>query len=265
MRRSKPFIDSNLEDTMTKRTASSIIPAVSATEVKLAHVREEVSLTTRPVLAQITALIVTDDKTYTEADAMRSRIRLALKSIDLHMSSILDPINEARTAALKLKHELADPLTEADNGLVSQMRQYKLAEARQIAAEQAERDRKARELAAEAYRKQQAAESAKTKQMQARLQNQAAELERKAEEVQAALAPIPVQVASSITRKVLVWRVSNMMDLVKSVAAGDVPLDVLQVNSTAMLNYFRMDNANKDAIRTWPGITVEDDVQIVRR
>ena len=77
---------------------------------------------------------------------------------------------------------------------------------------------------------------------------------------------VPVKAAGSGTRTVKVWEVEDWKKLLGAILAGDIPEDVIEINTVTMNDYFKGDTTpNKDAIRTWPGIKVSDSIQIVSK
>lgn len=224
--------------------------------------REEVQTITSPILARTTQLQVTNAASYAVADGLLARLREARKTIEIKLSSILDPINEARKAALELKHSLDDPLETAETSLRAQMKTYKLSEHRQaLEAERKAREESAR-LSREAEEKRQKELAAKSAPMRARLANQRIELEQKAAEVASVPIPTPVKVANSSTRTVKCWRVTDFSALVKAAAdpASQVPEDALALNTVAINAYFR---DHQEEVGKWPGVELYDDIRIV--
>lgn len=226
--------------------------------------RQEVQTLTSPLLARIATLQVTDAPSYAIADSLLARIREARKTVEAKLSGIIDPINEARKAALELKHSLDDPLQDAEATVRAQMREFKMEEHRKtleierVAREEADRLRKAAE------EKQRKAEQARTQALRNRLEAQGAELELKAAEAEVVPIQAPVRAANSGVRVTKKWRVKDFGELLRAAANpdSDVPEDVLVVDTILVNRYFK---EHPEVVASWPGIEIYDDIGIVGR
>lgn len=226
--------------------------------------RQEALTVSAPVRARVQSLQVTDEGSYAVADDLLSKIRHASKAVETRMDKILDPINESRREALKLKHELMDPLELLEQSVRGKMKDFRMEEQRQIRMKEDERRAETARLQSEIDEKQRKEDAAKSKILRERLAAQRQELEDAVIRTRTAAPSAPIEAANSGTRTIKRWRVTDIVALYS--AAGDpnsiVPGDIFQVNDQAINRYFNEDSA---AVSIWPGIEVYDDIQIVSR
>lgn len=64
----------------------------------------------------------------------------------------------------------------------------------------------------------------------------------------------------SHAKRPMVWEITDMAELIKAVAAGDIPADVLEVNHKVINRYFKSD---QEGVKEWPGVRVYEDIRIV--
>jgi hypothetical protein len=223
----------------------------------------------------VKALEVTDEASYLEADEVLGRIRAARTKWRLRMSDILDPLKEAVQAAKRamtgadgLYQEVDTPMAQMEVAVKGAMREYKIEEARRLQAVEEERQAKAAKALAEAKAKQEAAAKAKTVQMKAKLQEQAAQAERTAVAVAAPpLTAGPVKGAASTVRRVQKAVVQDTQAFIQAVASGRVPpvhdgAVFVIINHAAINKVFK---SNPELVASWPGVVVEEDVIIAGR
>lgn len=244
-----------------KKEVVTTTKALPPRYVSIQELQREIQPLIVPVLARVKALVISGARSYALADEILTKLRYARSIIKEKMDSILDPINAARSAALKIRHDLDDPLADAEDTLRTGMKTFKLGEARKVADEQARRDREAAELRRLAGERERQAQNAKTRLMAARLAAQSQDLEEKAEEVEAAPIPAPVQVRNSGTRTIPKWRIISTGDFIQHVAGGWAPDECLTVDKAVMDRLFKTRPDFKD----WPGVECYDDIQIVGR
>ena len=240
---------------------------MSTTTVELAKARQEILVSTKPILAQVETLTVTDAPSYALADALLAKIRSARKVWTDRVGKILDPLNAALKEARGLRNEIDNPLETAENHLRVAMQQFKIAEAAQAERERRVREAEEAKIQLQLKLKQAQAEAARTAPMRAKLEAQAAQLEVKQAEVAAAPIATPVQVSNSATRTIRKVRVVDIGALIKGIAfagslPGGIPSDVLMVNTVFLNEYYR---THKGEVEHWPGVETYDDIQIVGR
>lgn len=221
---------------------------------------EAVKLST-PLIQQIPALVKTPEQ-YQDASLIRAKLMDTQKVITERLDKIIKPSYQALQSLYDLKNELINPVKEATARLTESMRQFKLAEAREIQEKEEARRREEDRLRREAEAKTKAAESAKTPQMQGRMQAQAQQAAAKAQEVAERPVEAPVRAVGSTTRKVRRVEVVDFMALVKGVAAGNVPEDVLVADMSKLGDYLKLD---AKAVEDMPGIRIVEDLRVVGR
>jgi hypothetical protein len=233
----------------------------------LTKARQEIILSTKPVLALVQSLEIKDAASYTQADNLLTKIRGARKLWKDKTSKFLDPLKAALknvkdsiSEANSFIGEVDGPLEVGEDQLREGMRQYKMEEVRQ----EQERKRKQQEetdrLNREAEEKRRKAEAAKTPQMAARLANQAARLETEAVKVETAPVAAPVQVSGSGTRTTRKIRVVNLKHFLVGVCEGQIPEEFVKVDAPLLNLYHK---ARLAEVEAWPGCEGYDDVTIV--
>jgi hypothetical protein len=249
---------------MIKSTAG---PATETGPVKpnleLVKTKTEIQKMALPIVAQAKFLQVVDNNSFMLADTLRSQIKKAQKTIKDRLAVIIRPAYETLQALYTFQKELIDPLEEADVMITSRMKTYKTEESRRISEENRVFIEKQEALAREREEAERRLAEAKNKHVAAHAIKQMQKVEEKME----AVAPVtaPVAAISSGTRTVKKWRVTNLKELLKAIVSGEIPEDIIQINESAFNAYFRADDADKTAIKGWPGIKVYDDVLIVSK
>jgi hypothetical protein len=221
---------------------------------QLEQTKKQALTTSKPLLQQALGVIITDSNTYQQADTLRSSIKKARKQFWDRVQELINPAKETYDRLLGFRHELCDPLDEADQAITSKMKSYQLEEAEKVRKARVEQERIERE--AEAKRK--AAEEARTPAMQIRLEKQAEVLTEKA----AAREYVPVRGEASGTRTVEKWRVTDLKALLRGIVAGDVPEDVIEIRPAIINTYIRH---GKEEVKQWDGIEFYQDVEIVSK
>lgn len=205
---------------------------------------------------------ITTPEAYVQASLVRAQVQQLKKTWTDKLQKIINPAYEALQGLYSLKKDILGPMEKAEVGLTSAMRDFKLSEARQIQEAEERKRQEEERLRVEVERKEIAAERAATPQMRGRIEAQVEKVKEKLAQTEAQETITEVRAVGSTTRKVKKWRCVNITLLAKAVAKGEVPDDVLSVNSVRMNEYFR--SSPKD-VGMIPGIEVYDDVIIVGR
>ena len=229
------------------------------TKKQLAAELEAINQQMTPIVRQTTTLEVTDAQSYALADALLAKITAARKVAKERMGKIINPLKEALKEAQDLLKEVTHPLDTAEESLRDGMGEFKRLERAKEREEQEKREAEAAKLRAEAVRKQQAELKARTQAMRDRLAQQRAELETQADLTEAAPVAPKVQVAHSNTRIVKNAVVENWTMFLMAVVAGKIPLDTVSFD---LRGHYR---ADPEGVEKWPGVKIEEDVQIVQR
>lgn len=236
------------------------------TPAQLVKTRREISLISSPALNMAGLLKVTDAVSYSTADDLLRSIRTARKTIELKLNPIIDPIRSGLDLLYTLRREMDGPLEDAEKQVKFKMRTWQLAEARKQAEEAAAQRLEAEKLRAEALAKQQKAEKTKNKLIAERISDEAAFLAEAADMTDAAAERTaeakPTQAPSSSVRAVKKVTVTSLTMLLKGIADGIVPEDVVVIDHARLNKYWRED---PETVRTWLGIEVIDDIVIAGR
>lgn len=229
---------------------------------ELALARREAAAATQVILPKIDALIVDSAIKFAQADSYLSSVRALRKKFKGLVDDILKPLNVARNAALALGHELDDPLEIAEDKIRLGMQEFKRKELAAQRAEEQRQQEEAQRLRLEASRKEAAEVKARTEKMREKLAAQRIELETQAAVVEATPIAPTVQVKNSGTRVTKKPVVKDMLQLLKGIVAGGVPLEMVTVSVVDLRAYYRQ---MPDEVAKWPGVDIIEDVQIVGR
>lgn len=229
---------------------------------EIAGLQKEIATITGPFIPRIKVLKIVDVDSLAQADGFLTRIHEARKLIESKIKKVLDPLNEARNELLGLKREMDNPLAQLEEQLRDGMKQYRLEEARKAREEEEARRKEAERIEREARQKALAAEAAKSQSMKTRLTNQAQELEAKAVEVVSAPVSSPTVLMGSGTRTVRKVSITDRKALLKSILSGEVPDDIITFDMGVLERYRRMD---EETVKSWKGISIVEDIEIVRR
>lgn len=228
------------------------------------------------VVAQVTTLAtevaelsITTDALYEYADGLLGRARNAVKVWEPIWDRIQEKVIKPQRAALEelysLNRDIEGPALKLQTAIKAKMRDYKLAEARRLQAEQDARDREAARLIAEAQEKEKALEAAKTPAMRERLRTALEGLNTKAEEVLMETSTAPVMGISSGTRVIKKARVGNWEEFATFLLddSGDVLTrdTFLRAIDELIQSRYRVDKT----VAHIPGIELYDDIGIVGR
>lgn len=238
--------------TTNKPEIHNIPPAISVARVEAQRISTP--------LIEKAAMIVTCGVEYQDASLLRANLQNAQKAIEERLDKIIRPSYEALQSLYELKRELTKPIVDATGQLTGQMRQFKLLEARKIQEEETARKLAEQALIREAEEKMRAAERAKTPQMQSRMKTQATTLATRAQEVALTPTEAPVKAVGSTVRKYKRVEITDFAKLIKGVASGDVPEDVLEVNMGRLGEYLKLD---EKAVADMPGVAIIEDIRIV--
>lgn len=235
----------------------------------ITETKKEVAALAAPVLHMLGSLKIVDADSYGKADTILSRIREARKGVTAKLAPILSPIEkafkeikEARDAIKDLHSELDKPLEVAEGQVKSLMRSYKIEEQRLIEEFEEEKRMEAEKAESRLREALEKENNAKTAAMRVRLAQKRIEAEAAVEVIEEVAIAAPVKAASSSTRTIPKWKVTDIKALLKAVVAGQIPEDMLLVNITVGNSYLKV---AREEMEKWPGIEVFNDVQIVGR
>jgi hypothetical protein len=234
----------------------SLLPKTQVDEAK-----QQTAIAVMPLVKNINEIQIKSALDYVNASVLLSNIAAVRSNIKERMAKILDPIGAAWDSATKLKKELDAPAEQAELSLRNKMRLYKLEEQQRIQAAAAEQARVAAEIERRAEEARIKEENAKTEQMRARLAAKRQQLEQEAAVAIATPAPAPVRTGFASDRPVR-RLVMDHDAIIKGVIEGKIPPSAISVNEVAIRTMWR---GVPDIVEAWPGIKVEDDIQIVRR
>lgn len=218
---------------------------------------------------EVAELSITTDALYEYADGLLGRARNAVKVWEPIWDRIQEKVIKPQRAALEelysLNRDIEGPALKLQTAIKAKMRDYKLAEARRLQAEQDARDREAARLIAEAQEKEKALEAAKTPAMRERLRTALEGLNTKAEEVLMETSTAPVMGISSGTRVIKKARVGNWEEFATFLLddSGDVLTrdTFLRAIDELIQSRYRVDKT----VAHIPGIELYDDIGIVGR
>jgi hypothetical protein len=245
-----------------------------------------------PLQRPVDALTITNQADYILADNLLSRIRTARKLWATKLDPVRGPIDKAMKelklaldGIKNLDREVDGPLEALEGRVKARMKEFKIAEARQIEEAQRKQDAEAERLRQEAAKKAQQATTAKTPALKARLEQARVDLEAQALLTENSVST-PVQAASSSTRKVQKVTITDPVAFLGALKAyearagiyefGHPPLSIL-THKTSRTGQMSEEDSALDVMRaevskifsvqpgivqSWPGVTVVDDVII---
>ena len=241
------------------------IPAVATKAILAARVT---ALTiTQEILDLAKDLAVETESQYHSADDILHKIKVAQKRLDQPFEDVIRPVRQGLDGVYAIRREVENPLLDLEKTVKEKMRAFKLAEAERIRKEEAERarllrieqSRVAEEQLAEQARR--IVEAAKANDFQKALEI----LEEEKPEVAvifAAPVQAPVRAASSSSRTIKRWRVTDLDLVIEATRLDMAPTNILQINATKVQEMFKLNPASIDEI---PGMETYDDIQIAGR
>lgn len=235
--------------------------------VNLSKQRQEGLELSQPLIHQVETLTVDTPEAYLEADSLLLRIRQGRKTWGAIWTQIQEkvvkPLRESLDGTYSINRDIDGPMEQAEKTLKNKMLAFKQEEARQLRAAEEEREREARRLQAEIDKANQAAEAAKNPQVKGRMEAKAGRLQEQQTEVITSWTA-PVQGAASSERKVPTPVITDPKQFWAAVGDGDIELDA-KFAEELRLWLGREFKKDRDTVASWPGITVEDKLQIVGR
>lgn len=199
---------------------------------------------------------------YEDADQLLGQVSVALKKWDAMIEPILGPlkraereIKSAMAGSKALDKEIRTPLEEMSDMLRAGMKSFKVEEQRQIQEQQREREQIQREL----ERQQEVAATAPRAQTRQKAEQNIAAIESRLESDPEI---IPTSGIFSGTRSKRAWRVVNADEFYTAVAANDIPREAAPVDAVYMNRMFK---EHGEALGTWPGVEIFDDIIIAKR
>ena len=235
-------------------------PPAELVKTKAAAIKES-----SPIIQRARELEIIDDSSYEAADLIRTTLKAGIKKWSDRLELIIRPARQALDGLYALNREITGPMETGVIITSNKMKAYKLAEAERLRLEETKRLAEEIRIRREQEDVQAKLDAAKSKPVQRLMEQKIEKLEGKLEGIKEDVR-VPVKAAGSGTRTVKVWEVEDWKKLLGAILAGDIPEDVIEINTVTMNDYFKGDTTpNKDAIRTWPGIKVRDEIQIVSK
>jgi hypothetical protein len=205
------------------------------------------------------ALIITDQLSYTKADALLDRVRNGEKVVEEKFQPIISPLRIPLDEFYELRRGVAIPLEATKLLVKTKMGAHQLEEKKRLDAEAAENLRKAKEIAAKFQTSgfpPQPPNLGIIPTLVAREAEQAGAITQQAIVTYLAppTAPAP-SAAHSSARFERRFRTTDLDLLVDAALAGEVPLDILTVRPSKLQEYFDRD---PELVASWPGVEVYD-------
>ena len=228
-----------------------IVPIPAVTPKSILQARASALTVTQEILDLARDLIVETEPDYHTADEILHKIKVAQKRLDQPFEDVIRPVRQGLDGVYAIRREVENPLLDLEQTVKEKMRAFKLAEAERIKKE--ERIRLAVQRAAEEAERKRVAALPKP--------------ERPAEPVEVVVihsAPVraPVRAASSSSRTIKKWRVTDLELVLEAVRLEIAPVDILQINAVRVAEMFK---ANPAVIDEIPGMETYDDVVISGR
>jgi len=223
------------------------------TQEEISQALAQAKAAVQEIHAQVEALIVTNQKSYSEADRLLSDVMAGDRVIEEKFSPVVRLLREPLDVIYELRREVAVPLAADKLEVKRKMGVYQLEEKKRLDAEAEENRRKAQELVE--WMKQEP--TLPTGMGIASTQTGVPQV--------TFLAPPPQpapSAAHSSARFVKKWRITNLELLIDMALVGELPLDILTINTGKMEDYFQ---AEPERVGSWPGVEVYDHAVITGR
>jgi len=200
-----------------------------------------------------------------EIEAIKDRWLIGTEKVP-GINKIIEPIYKGLEGLYALRSGIITPLEELETKVKSAMGKYQLALKRQKAEEERLKLEAIEAERAKAEQLRIKAEAAKTPQMAARFNNQAAQQDAIVQQIaEVETTPLPTgtfsHARSSSTGKK--WKLDSTQEFIRGLASGLIPYDCLSsitLNIRQMNAYYKEDPTT---VGQWPGIIEEDDISIV--
>lgn len=202
---------------------------------------------------QIRSVSITDNETYLVFEKHYLRIRAARAEWKEDIEKIIRPQRDALEAVYELNRKTDRPREDLEKLIKTMMEGYQYQLQAKAREEQRIKDEQAQQLRNEATRLAEQARIAPTPQMAKKLIQRSTQKMETAEAVEELDIESKVDSADTHIRKKMQWEVTDTMALIKAVASGDIPMDVLEVSSVSMNKYFKTSQAD---MAEWPGVRV---------
>lgn len=195
-------------------------------------------------------------------DSFFGKVSRAMKAWDAEMAPILTPakatVDHAKATlkgAQALHAKVNTPLEEMMSLCRTLMSDYRRRELALKAAAEDEQRRLLRE-------QERLAEQSVTARTAPQRQVAARKLEAVNEQLMEAETVVPAASEHSQTRYMKIVRNPGLEEIIARAAAGDIPADVLSIDTVRINRYFKEE---PDAVASWPGFSIEDEPIIARR
>lgn len=253
--------DDESQETAVQHRAATVATIAKVIPETKPERQEEIRKDSEALVVQLKGQIlpVIDQESLTQADVQLSRVQTARKTIATRMEKIIRPIRSGLDELYKLNRELDRPLEAMEKEIKGEMKAFHLEQQRQIDEARQEAQRQEWALLAQARKKEEAAQQAKTPAARTRLQQEADALQDQAVEVSTAEMPIAAVTMHSSSRPIKRWTAPDLLRIVKGVAAGEIPVEAVQLNYTFINRTYKED---AEGVTCWPGIVIIDDVEI---
>jgi len=235
-------------------------PALVKTEVKGTRL-------VTPLQNAVEELTIETAEDYQTADEILTGIQQARKSWASEMEGTDKEPGPLRAARIMkqsvdaLNRKIDGPLATLETQVKAKMREWKLEDARRIAAEQERIAAEQAKLTAKIEETANKELAARTAQMRERLAERRRQLEAEAEE-KAAEVPEETKGEHSTVRRVRKWRIADQEAVLRGVIQGHIPQSVVMTDNAAVNKQWLLD---PDVVASWPGFEVYEDIQIAGR
>lgn len=236
---------------------------------KLVQERQQGLALISPLKHSVFAIIVESAEEYAIADALLARIRQAESSWLSRINPIIEPIRSSLDLLYGLRKDIVDPIHELEGVIKDKMRAFKVKEAQLLKEANDKRQKELAELQRQADEKAKREANAKTNAMRSKLAEARGELEQKLANAKAQVAPTPIKVSGSSSRKVKKWKVTDFTGFILYVASiekqeeAEEMMSLLCIDEVQMNAFFKL--TKPDAGEWLPGITVTEEITIAGR
>lgn len=250
------------EQTVAPKKAAAATPVLTPVVVEKAKVQAEGLALISPLQRIVEELVVETADDYLQADQIFGRVKQARRTWGERMERIIRPIRAGLDELYTLNREVDKPLAALESAVEVKMKAFKEIEAREISEAERKRFEEQEKLRREIEEKTRREEAARTNQMREKLAKARKESEEKLTTNQLQPEPEAVRGISSSTRNRKIVRVVDKMAFLTGIVEELVHISMVQVDQPTINKYFK---ENPTVVAEWPGIVIEDDIQIVGR
>lgn len=213
-------------------------------------------------LQVLTPLDLQTEEDYQEADRRLSVIRRARAEWRDRLQRVVKPIREGLDELYALGRDVDKPMEAMEGAYREGMQAYKMRELQAIREAERKKQEEEAQAVREAEEAMRKAEAARTAQLREKLQKQAMKAIERVDEITYRVDPTPVRAASSTTRVIKTPIVVDLNAFLSGIIVGEIPADLVAVQGRVLSAAYKED---PQSVLSWPGVEIQEEIQVVGR